>query len=228
MNQSDLAILLNCPLFDGEDDMGLARDLETLPYRMTSVNDGQFVLIRNDSYDDLIVIVAGVLQAFQEDRIGHHLIVESLRAPEAVATSILFSPDSKIPVSLKADGPCRLFSISRHSILRLCSRYPGILANLLRDMGARTAFLADKLRYQAFASIRQKLAVFLLEKIDEGKDTITVNKEKLAEMFGVNRPSLSRVCHEMTKSGFLRLEGRKLIIMDSGMIRNLVENLDDL
>jgi CRP-like cAMP-binding protein len=227
LKTEDLAIILTCPLFQDEKITSLARDIESLPYRMSTAEDGQIVRLRNEPYNDLIIIISGSLQAFQEDRAGHQLIVESLSAPDAVATAMLFAPRPRIPVSLRADGPCRLFSISRHSVLKLCARYPGVLQNLLNDMGSRAAFLADKLRFQTFASIKQKLAAYLTERLDTGETEFPVNKEKLAEIFGVNRPSLSRVCHDLTEAGIIRQDGRTLIIADPAKLRLLKENMDD-
>ena len=227
MKQNDLATILTCSLFNGVDDPGLARDIESLPYRMSSIANGRIVLIRNEPYDELIIVISGVLEAYQEDWNGHHMVVESIRAPEAVATAMLFTPVPRIPVTLKAVEPSRLFQISRPSVLRLCTRYPGVLMRLLNDMGARAAFLADKLRYQVFSSIRQKLAVFLQEQIDLNRYEITVNKEHLAEMFGVNRPSLSRVCKDLNDMNIIRLDGRRIVIVNPGEIRRMTELVID-
>jgi CRP-like cAMP-binding protein len=227
MKPDDLTAILTCPLFKGETDPHLAPDIESLPYRMTTIDTGRLLLIRNDPYDDLIIIISGVLEAFQEDRLGHQFIVESLKAPDAVATAILFAPEPRIPVSLRAESPCRLFSISRPSVLKLCSRYTSVLSNLLRDMGAKTAFLAEKLRYQAFASIRQMLAAYLLERFEGGTRDFTVNKEHLAELFGVTRPSLSRVCQDLAIQNIVQMEGRQLIIINPDELSLIAENLSD-
>ncbi len=225
MNQNDLAVILTCPLFQGLDTPGLLLDLQSLSYRMTTYDAGQAVLFRNDPFNELLIIVDGFVEAYQEDSDGHQLIVETLNTPEAVATPMLFTPDPRIPVSLTAGNPCKIYAISRSSLLRLCGRYPKLLENLLNDMGIRAAFLANKLRFQTFTSIKQKLAVFLREQLDQGKSEITVNKEHLSELFGVNRPSLSRVCRELSDQGIIRLDGRRLLILDSDAVTTLAETL---
>ena len=227
MNRNDLAVILTCSLFRSVADAALARGPESLPYRMTTHDPGNVILTRNDRYEDLIIIVSGALEALQEDRCGHSFIVESLKAPEAVATAILFSPEPRIPVTLKATETSRLFSISRKSVLWLCSRYEGVMSSLLSDMGARAAFLANKLRFQAFSSIRQKLAVFLAEQMALGRESVRVSKEHLAETFGVNRPSLSRVCREMADQGIIRIEKRSLVILRPDRVTELADFVED-
>jgi len=227
MNRNDLAVILTCPLFQSVDDPSLPHDLEALPYRMTTHNIGNIIMTRNDLYEDLIIILSGVLEAIQEDRAGHNFIVETLKSPEAVATAIMFSPESRIPVTLKVRETCRLYAISRKSLLWLCSRYQPVLSSLLLDMGARAAFLANKLRFQAFSSIRQKLAVFLSEQLALGRTSITVNKEHLAETFGVNRPSLSRVCRDLANQGLIRLEKRTLVILRPEAVAVLADSVVD-
>jgi CRP-like cAMP-binding protein len=194
---------------------------------MTAVSKGRIVMIRNERYDDLIILAGGALEAFQEDRDGHQLIVETIRAPEAVASAMLFAPRPRIPVSLRAVETTRLFMVSRESILRLCSRHPAVLSNLLSDMGARTAFLAEKLRYQTFGSIRQKLANYLMDRIEQNETKAVVSKEHLADVFGVGRPSLSRVCAELVRDGVIDLDGRIIMIVNPDAVRSLAENLND-
>lgn len=221
VTRDELEGILACPLFAEANKSGLADDIESLPFRMTTYNPGQIILFRGETYIDLIIILSGILEATQEDEKGHHLIVETLAAPQAVASAMLFGAGPRLPVTLRSRGVSKLFRISRSALLYLCGRYQKILENLLDDMGKRATFLADKLRFQAFTSIRQKLAVFLVERNERGEEDEPVVKEALAEMFGVTRPSLSRVCQELTEHGLIRLDGRRMTILDLPGLKEL-------
>ena len=123
MKPDDLTAILTCPLFKGEADPHLAPDIESLPYRMTTIDTGQLLLIRNDPYDDLIIIISGVLEAFQEDRLGHQFIVESLKAPDAVAT---------LPTDATTSLPCGARLSPRFPPCLGRSTVPGRATDLLR------------------------------------------------------------------------------------------------
>ncbi|MBN2553289.1 MAG: Crp/Fnr family transcriptional regulator [Spirochaetales bacterium] len=220
-----MARIQSCLLFCKADPADLARDLDSTPYRITVHDPGEMLLLRGDRFDELMVILEGRLRAVIDDPDGHIMTVETLHACEAVATSILFAPRPFLPVSLCAETRAELFHLSRQTFLELCRRHPTVLQSLLSDMGARTCFLANRLRFSTFTTIRQKLAIYLLERSrQEGnRRELPVSKQRLAELFGVSRPSLSRVFGQLVAEGVVRLSGREVHILDVRRLQEIAE-----
>jgi Mn-dependent DtxR family transcriptional regulator len=50
---------------------------------------------------------------------------------------------------------------------------------------------------------------------------LEASKERLASLFGVARPSLSRELGEMERRGLIRVEGREIAILDEQGLREL-------
>ena len=85
--------------------------------------------------------------------------------------------------------------------------------NLLSVFAAKAYSLNQKLRITSSASLREKIAHFIIERQDEkGNLTGTMNREQMADYVNVARPSLSRELGKMADEGLLAIENRKIIV----------------
>ncbi len=188
-------------------------------------HSGAIIGFRGDRYDRLLIVLEGEVSAEFQDYDGRVLKVETLRSSEALASAILFSSSPFLPVNIHAATDVRIFALPRREVLRLCGEDERILKNLLEDNGNKVVVLAEKLRLIQFASIREKIASYLLDKADTGgSDNIKLSysKEQLAELFGVTRPSLSREFSSLCSEGILRQEGRRVHILDRAALMEIL------
>jgi CRP-like cAMP-binding protein len=225
MDDRDVAVLTTSRLFKGLDAVAIGRALAASPARVQTFAPGRVVLLAGCAYDDLRVILDGEAAAEMTSAEGKTVIVETLHVPDLVATAVLFSPNRRLPVTLVARSDLRLAAIPRATLLGLCERFPPLLEALLMDMGGRLAFLADQYRSLSFATLRERLADWLLrsaERRPEGLEVkLETSKERLSAVFGVARPSLSRELGELESRGLLEVRGRRIRILDEGGLNAL-------
>jgi CRP-like cAMP-binding protein len=214
----DIATLASSPLFSGIAVGRLGSALASLPLRVQSFEAGRVVLLAGCAYEDLRVLLEGDASAEMTSGEGKTIIVETLRAPDAIATAVLFSPSRRLPVTLVATTKLRLVVIPRAALLSLSATFPPLLEALLSDMGGRLAFLADKYRSLSFATLRERLADWLLRGAQRRGGRLEVrletSKERLASVFGVARPSLSREFGQLEERGLVEVKGRTILILD--------------
>jgi CRP-like cAMP-binding protein len=202
--------------------------LDTHGFPTSTFDTGRVVAQRGDVYEELLIILTGELQAEINDIEGHTLTVETLVAPQVVASAVYFSSERRFPVSLIAKSPVSLLRIPRPAVLSLLRANEGALQALLTDMGDRLQFLAQRLRMNQFGSIRQKLAVYLLDLITSTGHTtarIPHTRQELADLFGVARPSVSRVISELEEEGLVTTSGRDLRVRDVTRIEQLAREI---
>ncbi|MCF7953459.1 MAG: Crp/Fnr family transcriptional regulator [Spirochaetales bacterium] len=219
-------LLLLCPLFDHVERKHIEEWCQEFPLSPVVYHQDEVIHFQGDAYEDLIVLLEGKANARFQDYSGKIMRVETLQAPEAVAAAILFSREAILPVMLIAESKVRLLRIPKKRLLSLFQREPVIMENYLRDMGDKVAFLADKIRLIQFSTLKQKLAGYLLFLRDSQKrDSLKLlySREKLAEMFGVERPSLSRELSRMNDEGLLEVKGREILITDLESLKGLLE-----
>jgi CRP/FNR family transcriptional regulator, dissimilatory nitrate respiration regulator len=223
MERHDLLALARLEPFKSVDILDLDALLRTVPYSARSYGPGEVVALAGSDYDYLLCLVEGSLRAGMEGPDGKTLTVETLEAPTAVASAVLFADEAVLPVTVTTLGDCQLISLSRDAILGLCQKNRAFLVACLAESGNKLQLLAEKMKLLEFRSIRQKMAAWLKPRIGSGtKATLPFSKERLAELFGVTRPSLSRELSAMVKDGIIEVQGRDIIVLDPKALANLL------
>ena len=220
----DLATILRNPLFAAIEQPRLERSLERLPWRVSRFEADQIVRTQGAPCDELLLILDGTVAANFITYDGRLMRVETLDAPEIIASAFLFSPQQRFPVEVQALTDLRLFALSRDALLDLCSEHRPALERLLLDLGHRAAFLATKLRMIQFDTLRQRLAHYLLGELAVTGGAVVrlaVSKKELAETMGVARQSLFRTLTELEDEGVIRCEGRDITLVDGDALRLL-------
>lgn len=225
MNPEDSRLISRCRLFLGVTDRQVHNALQQVRTSVESYNPGALIRSRGERCDALLVLLAGKVAGQFQEYDGRVLRVETMGAPEMIASAFLFAPEPRFPVNIVALDRVRICLIPRESVVTLAQSSRRIMGSLLEDMASRTAFLAEKLRLTEFATLRQKVAGYLLERSENGARNLVVlpmNQTTLAELFGVARPSLGRVLHELERSGIIARERHSIRILQSGALTDML------
>lgn len=220
----DMARLASCPIFAGIGPAELAKSFSNLPHSLKTFKEKSVILLAGCRYDALYVLIEGEAFAEMTSDEGKVMRVESFKAVEALASAILFTPGQILPVSVEAKTECRFVAIPKAGLLELCTKHMWILEALLGEIGKRVDSLTEKLKAAQFISLREKLADWLLRRCELSSSTtihLEATRERMAELFGVARPSLSRELGALRRLGILELSGREIAIRDMGALRRL-------
>jgi CRP-like cAMP-binding protein len=217
MDRRDTAALAGSSLFEGIDVIELDALLGATAASLAEFREGELMLEALSAYDSLWILVEGRVAAEMRGSSGKTVRIETIEAPAPIASAILFAPTSLLPVSVSALSRVRVIRIPRDAVLTICQKSRAFLLNYLRDSGARIAAFSERFRLMQFASLGERLADWLLRQAERsGGDEVILpsSKERLAETFGVTRPSLSRGFGELARAGILAVEGRSVRILD--------------
>lgn len=186
---------------------------------------GTIIHFQGQPYTELAILLSGEVDAEIQDYDGKTLKVETLEAPEPIAAAVLFAKDNTLPVTTVAKTDVKLFVVPKKDILRLCRTSEEFLGGLLAEMGGKLILLAQKIRFLQFGTIRRKLAGYLLDEMRKQRSAalrLPYTKEVLSELFGVTRPSLSRVFAEFANAGILRQEGKTVHVLKASALKGLM------
>ncbi|HEY9053623.1 MAG TPA: Crp/Fnr family transcriptional regulator [Rectinemataceae bacterium] len=217
MDLRDQARLCSCSLFAGIDPRspGFLAPLASLQPRVYTA--GNMILLAGCKYSSLHILLEGEAWAEMASEEGRVVRVESFSAVEALAAAILFTPSQRLPVSVVARTTCRIVAIPKDILLDLCSRHRPVLEAILAETGSRLESLADRMRSTQFSTLKEKLADWLLRRLElagDGSIRLEASRERMAELFGVARPSLSRTLMAMRDEGLIDFSGRIIRIRD--------------
>ena len=222
MIESEAEIISSSPLFAGISVEEILDIFKTIPCSAKSYSKDSLVMIRGDEYDSLKILLEGEVSAEIQDFTGKTIKIENLKAPDAMALGILFADDNILPVTIVAQSNIRLVSIPKESIIKIAQKNKQFLQNYFTQSGNKVVFLVEKLRLLKFSSLRQKFSGYILslsEKLNSETVYLSYSREELAELFGVARPSLSRICSEMSDEGILQIEGKKITILNKDRLK---------
>jgi CRP-like cAMP-binding protein len=219
-----MALLAACPLFSGLEPTSLSASLSTIPHSLVSFKAETVILLAGCRYSALHALIEGEAFAEMTSEEGKVVRVESFKAVEALASAILFTGSQILPVSVIAKSDCRLVVIPKEGFMELCMRHKPILEALLIDIGGRLDMLTQKLKAAQFVTLREKISDWILRRRElSGSDTIRMEatRERMAELFGVARPSLSREFGVLVKMGLINLNGKEILVRDIKGLRSI-------
>ena len=226
MNDRDFGRLRRCPLFCAGDATRLRTELERVPHGVHCYENEAYIRRQGDLYEELLILLEGEVAGEFSTLDGRHMRVETLVAPETLASAFLFSPQGRLPVDMVAVTPVRLFRIGREALLRVGSACPEVLEKLLEDIAHRAEFLATKLRMVQFETLRERIAHYLLDLMrSQNRPTVElpVAKKELADTLGSARQSVFRCLGELEEQGLIESHGKSIHILDPEGLHVLAE-----
>jgi len=227
MNELIMSQLLKNELFGGFKPKDLKYLLEQYRTPILVYPAEHLVMLRGDRIESLLILIEGQLRAQIEGLNGKNLRIEVLKAPQLVASGIVFSQDNRLPVTLYAETDVELLSIPRAAVLAMCRENEDFMLKFFTDMGDKITFLAEKIRLFQFSTIRQKIAGYLLGQTGERKlSTIKLvyGREVLSELMSVTRPALSREISALVREEVIEVQGRTVHILKRHALEDLARN----
>jgi CRP-like cAMP-binding protein len=224
--QELITILQKAPVFKGLSADELTRLIEQSNFQIKKYEKGRLIFQAGDPVDKLIVLVRGKVTAEMLDPSGKSLKIEDAEAPQSLATAFMYGQSQKIPVNVTAVKDCEFMYIQKEQFQRMLMQSEKLLTNYINMISTRAQFLSDKVKFMSFNTIRQKLAHFLLDRMETEQEPFNagMSQTAMAELFGVARPSLARCIGEMEEEGVIYCERSFFTVFDKNALKmELVE-----
>jgi CRP-like cAMP-binding protein len=163
-----------------------------------------------------MIVTGGMAKGEMIDYAGRVIKIEDIPAPGALASAFLFGNRNRFPVNVIAVNDVELLIIEKSDFLFLMMKNDKILANFLDMISNRSQFLSEKIKFLNFKTIKGKLAQFILQKTDQGTQSVKfeITQNELADYFGVARPSVARAIGDMEEEGLIEAKGKNIRIID--------------
>ncbi len=202
-----------------------AAEIAPLMMRLNGVKKtyrkGETVVHAGFRADRLMLVAAGRLHVYEQMSDDRPVLVREIGAGEALGLWILHVPEIGCwPGTVVAVENCALVSLDmararalfqdRHEATHVAVQ---LLANAAQLLSRELFSTWRKLAVMDAQTIEARVRIFLTELNNEsgntGEVTVPFNRERMAEYFGVTRPSLSRTLCQMRDRGLLSWERRR-------------------
>ncbi len=221
----DYAALTRTALFAGIDGEEVKTLLDEFAIAETGVKKGDILARQDEPCNRLIVLLTGAAKGEMSDASGKVVKVDDIAAPNPLAILFLFGPENRFPVTATATADGTAVVIPKQVVLRMLARNERLLENYLDISASFAARLSRKLHFMSFRTIRQKVAMYLLDLARrEGSDTVRLDRTHtaLAEYFGVSRQALEREMKAMAADGLIAVHKKQITLADRLGLTRLV------
>ncbi len=212
-------ILRKSVAFNNFTDEELASVLTSLGSSAVSFRRGEVILNQGDRVTHCGVILQGSLTAESVSFGGNRRVISVLSASQLFGDILMSTEKHLSPVNVitREDTVVLFLSVQdlyANSANPLCVR---VLLNLLSTVSEKFWELNRKIAYLSSNSLRQRVAMFLLD-THKQKETLTFNidysREEMASLLSVNRSALSRELSRMEKEGLISYYRSSFKILD--------------
>jgi CRP/FNR family transcriptional regulator, dissimilatory nitrate respiration regulator len=218
--------LCNHELFRGIDRLALRHLLEEISYRYDQYEKNQIIVMEGESLSGQLILLRGSVRAEMVNHTGKTIKIEDIESGRLLAPAFLFAKQHIYPVSLIANEYSETVYFIKRAFLRILQLNETVLNNYLEIISGRAYFLSEKIKFLAMQTIREKTACYLLELAKRaGSDTfkLTASQAKMAELFGVTRPALTRVLRDLHENCVIRIDGKRIHLPDKKKLSKLLQ-----
>ncbi|MHB9314177.1 Crp/Fnr family transcriptional regulator [Fusobacterium polymorphum] len=210
-----IEILKETVVFNGIDEKTIKNILEKTKYEIKKYSSDESIAFRGDEVRGLYIILKGTLTTEMLTEEGNVIKIEELVPSDIIASAFVFGKKNSFPVDLSAKDETEILFVERKEFLKILFSEEKILENFLNEVSNKTQLLTSKI-WNSFnnKTIKKKFCDYVKKNQKNNLFSIQ-NLGALAEYFGVERPSLSRVLSDLVKDEKLERIGRnKYKILD--------------
>lgn len=209
--------LSHTALFKTIDAASIEDLLEAVDYKIINVSKNEFIGMSGDVPKGIHILLKGSVRGEMLDFSGKAITIENIQSPNLLAPAFLFGKNARLPVDIIANEETEVLCIAKSHFVELMQMDARILSNFLDVISGRTQFLAEKINFLSFRTIREKYLNYILglqKKFGLKKISMTQTQGQLSELFGVSRPALAKVIAELNEEGIIRTKGKDVEIID--------------
>ena len=190
--------IYSLPLFSGGNKELIDNILQENPARHRLYAKGDIIALQGYVCKQLYLLCSGSAYARMVSEEGREFTLDTLSAPEVLASSFIFSTDGIFPVTIIAASDCSIWLISREAMLRILKADQTVMQNYLRVISDHSMFLSNRLVEFALQTLSSRIVSYI------ENNGPTSHLQETAFILGVARPSLSRAVSQLVSQGTLR------------------------
>ena len=194
-------------------------------YRTVDYPSGQIIAIEGEPLTEIGLVLDGKIEIQKDYSSGKRLIINQLTTGDVFGEVAIFSSKRVFPSTIFSTNSSKIMFVNKIKFLRICFQNEKFLINFLQLLSEKILILDHRLYLLSVESIRQKICLYLLECYREQKTLnihLAISREKIAELFGITRPSLSRELSRMKQEGLIDSDKHTITIKKLASLKQIL------
>jgi CRP-like cAMP-binding protein len=186
---------------------------------------GEVLFQRGDPCEGFHVIVYGQIKLAFNSPGGTEKVVDLLGPGQSFGEALMFMEQPYV-VHAQALADSLLLYITKAVVFQEIARTPGFAHKMIAGLSRRLHGLIGDIESYTFASGAQRVIGYLLQAADEVESgaavqvTLPARKNIIASRLNLTPEHFSRILHDLTKAGMIRVDRDQITIVDIAALRN--------
>ncbi len=220
-----IKIISGIPLFSGLSSQQLA-DVKNVAIDRR-YRKGEFIFSEGDAGNGFYVIIAGQVEIFKASLEGKEKILHIFGPGEPFGEVPVFS-GARFPANARTLAQSHLLFFPRQAFVNLIAANPALALKMMAVLSRRLRQFAVQIEHLTLKEVPGRLAAYLIYSLEEQNTTanhitLNISKGQLASLLGTIPETLSRILARMAKQGLIKVEGKKIQVLDAGGLESLSE-----
>lgn len=196
-------------------------DLEDLRESIKTIDMGEGEIIFHEGAPafGFYLIFDGLVKLVKRTLRGKKQILKLVGSGEFLGEATLFDKGTHIAYS-KTLRDCQVGFIERGDFFYFLEKHPETIFRIFEKMSIELKAFQSKLAERSYNSSKERLARFILKL---GQEEIELSRAELAQLAGVSSKTAIRTLGELESRGFIKINDRKIEILNEERISNLAE-----
>lgn len=181
---------------------------------------GAIVFLQGASCDQVAFVAHGRVEIRSTTPCGRELAIQSVDAGDFFGDVLAFAGGTKYLGNVVAAVSTEVWFLAPYAFVDLLSRHKDLLADYLSILGRKTFAIKQQVKLLSLPDLRSRILFWLAGERDRtGCPTIQIprSKERLADLLGVERPSLSRELARMKRAGLVTYDRKSIGLLAPGI-----------
>ncbi len=217
MERNVLKALQLCPLFEGFAAKDIEQMMDSISYQLINVDKKEMFLSAGTSCKYADIIISGEIIARMEGPSGKYMQITSKPVGSLLASAFIFGKNKIIPVNLMASKPTTILRMTPDAMQFLLNIDEHFRFNFIQLLSAFCDNLSRKVRMLTLHTVREKVAIYLLEQARQNNSEnflLQKSRQEIADSFAIQKFSLQRCLKEFSADGAIQLNGKQITILN--------------
>ncbi len=180
--------------------------------KLSFFSAGDTIYSPKSQFRALGFIIKGRAVVFSSDT-AKDVILRTLNSGDSFGIANLFRPQKIYISRICAKNACTVLFIEASKMKELLETNMQIMHNYIGFLSDRISFLNLKIRFFTAGSAERKLALYLASLSTRDNEVMLENSiASLSDMLDIGRSSLYRAFERLEKDGFIKKQGRLIIL----------------
>ena len=217
-------VISTIPLFNGlpEDQLEAIKKIAI----EKQINKGEIVVAEGDEGKGFFVIVEGRVKVFKVSAEGKEQILHIFGPGQPFGEVPVFA-GQRFPANAQAIDNTKALFFPRVASVALITANPSLALNMLAEMSKKLRLFAVQIENLSLKEMPARLASYLIhlavEQDQKEVVTLKISKGQLASILGTIPETLSRIFAKLSGNNLIRVEGKKITLLDRSGLEDLAE-----